>query len=163
MSVRVVSSQRADINSVYEVEIAENGITFSFLHTSQIILSRSFFNYFKINSSHRLQSERSLVCLCRFAKQSPCLSQKRRIWLNSNIGNHGNHLMSMGESLMIFILIIIFVQFIIEWETFLLKGTRFRFTFHTKDVSLNSTKEISIGILLNNCFNWCIPITETAW
>jgi hypothetical protein len=61
--------------------------------------------------------------------------------------------MSVGESLMIFILINIFVQFVIEREKFLLKGTRPRFTFRTKGVSLNTTEEISTGILLNNCFN----------
>jgi hypothetical protein len=60
MSVWVVSSRRTDINTVYEVEIAENRITCSFLHISRITLSRSFFNYFTNNSFHRLQSERSL-------------------------------------------------------------------------------------------------------
>jgi hypothetical protein len=60
MSTYAVSSRRADTNTVYENETAENGITYSFFHVSQIILSRSFFNYFKNTSFHRLQTERSL-------------------------------------------------------------------------------------------------------
>jgi hypothetical protein len=50
------------MNTVHEIEIDENGITcsFFFFHISRINLSRSFFNYFKNNSFHRLQSECSL-------------------------------------------------------------------------------------------------------
>jgi hypothetical protein len=38
------------------------GLPARFLRTPQIILSRPFFNYLKINSFHRLQSECSLEC-----------------------------------------------------------------------------------------------------